>query len=76
MCSKFFAATKQIEEELLLWERKRWEKKKWNESTKRAKESEKRDLKSRWVRLKREKKGKGLFNTMNLFYSKPYVYEE
>ena len=55
---------------------KKMGRKKWNESTKRAKESEKRDLKSRWVRLKREKKGKGLFNTMNLFYSKPYVYEE
>ena len=76
MCSKFFAATKQIEEELLLLREKKMGRKKWNESTKRAKESEKRDLKSRWVRLKREKKGKGLFNTMNLFYSKPYVYEE
>jgi len=64
MCSKFFAATKQIEEGLLLllwfffWERKR--RKERNERKK-----AKRDLKSRWVRLKRKKRDLQYY----LFYS-------
>lgn len=75
MCSKFFAATKQIEEELLLllWvflrEKKR---KKRNEmrSTKRAKESEERSKEQVSEIEERKKKGNWTFNTI-LFYLKP-----
>jgi len=75
MCSKFFAATKQIEEELLLtmgfFEREKKERKKRNESTKRAKESEER---SKEVSEIEEKKRKGPSILSILFET--YVYEE
>lgn len=66
MCSKFFAATKQIEEELLLllWFFERKRRKERNEmKVPNERKKAKRDLKSRWVRLKRKKK-KGTFYTI------------
>lgn len=68
MCSKFFAATKQIEEELLLWVflREKKERKKRNESTKRAKESEERS-KEQMSEIEEKKKERDLL--YYLFYS-------
>ena len=76
MCSKFFAATKQIEEELLLllWVflREKEGRNEWNESTKRAKESEERSKEQVSEIEEREKKGPSILSIL----FETYVYEE